>query len=72
MLEKKMTRLEQLVADMESEDTTLEAAIALYRDGLALSEECAALLQKMEAEVVVLRRDAGGAFAEAAFEEAFH
>ena len=68
--EEALERLEKVVAEMEKEDTGLEASIALYKEGVALSARCAEILSGFEAEVVQLQKTADGNFSEVPFDGA--
>ena len=51
------SRLESVVASMENDHTTLEESIALYKEGVALSAQCAAVLENLEAEILQVQKD---------------
>lgn len=63
-----MTRLEEIVEKMETEELLLEDAVKLYQEGLALSAVCREKLAAAEGTVTVLRREAG-LWEETPFEE---
>ena len=52
-----LKRLEEVVDAMEADDTTLEASIAFYKEGVTLSEHCDKILKRIESEIVVLDKD---------------
>ena len=54
-----MERLEQIVEQLEQEEAPLEAAVALYKEGLTLSALCREKLAEAEGEIVLLRKEAG-------------
>lgn len=43
-----LNRLEAIVKALESEDTDLERAVALYKEGKELVERCGAMLKKAQ------------------------
>lgn len=55
--EEAVKRLEAVVEAMEDEETDLETAVALYKDGQKLSKHCNELLSRFETEVEVLKRE---------------
>jgi len=66
--ESSMEKLEAIIEAIESPDISLDASLALYKEGIALAKECGAVLTQYEAEVQVLVRDADGAFSTVPFE----
>jgi exodeoxyribonuclease VII small subunit len=58
--EQSLTKLEGVVAKLESGELTLEQSVALYEEGVRLSETCKAELEKAEGRVQVLTRGRGG------------
>ena len=60
-IEEKFQRLNEISAQIEG-DTPIEAAISLYKEGLALVEDCGSQLKKYEAEVLVLKKNADELF----------
>jgi exodeoxyribonuclease VII small subunit len=67
--EQSLTRLEEIIDIVENSETGLEAAMALYKEGLSLSNRCGELLNKYEAEVSVLKKESDGLFSQAVFNE---
>ena len=59
-----LTRLEAVFESMENEETSLEASIALYKEGVALSNHCNEILSHFEAEVTILQKENDGTFTE--------
>jgi exodeoxyribonuclease VII small subunit len=65
-IDKKMTfeaalaRLEQVVADMEGGQLTLEQSIARFEEGMKLSQFCAQQLDAIERRIETLVRQADG------------
>ncbi len=49
--EKKLTRLEEIVQEMEKGELTLENSLKLFEEGVKLSRECQTELTKAEAQV---------------------
>jgi exodeoxyribonuclease VII small subunit len=59
--EKKLTRLEEIVAKMESGDLTLEDSLKQFEEGVKLSRECNTQLSQAEQKVkTLLAVDAAG------------
>lgn len=56
--ESDITRLSDIIEQIEDSDTKLEAAITLYKEGLELVSKCGKMLTSYEEEVLVLQRDA--------------
>ena len=52
-----LSRLETVVEAMENEKTTLEASIALYKEGIVLSDHCGKILERLESEVYILQKE---------------
>ena len=57
----KFQRLSEISDKIEGE-SSLEEAISLYKEGLALVEDCGSQLKKYEAEVLVLKKNADEMF----------
>lgn len=55
--EKKLGRLEEISAMLESEDIGLEDAIKLYEEGIGLSRECMAALKHAELRITELKEN---------------
>ncbi len=58
--EKAMEKLEQIVADLESGDHSLDVAIKKFEEGIKLSKFCSEKLDDMEKRISVLLVMAGG------------
>ena len=58
--EESLTRLETVVAKLEGGELTLEQSVELYEEGMRLSEQCKAELDRAEGRVQVLMRGKGG------------
>ena len=52
-----LARLESIVARLEGGDLELEAALASFEEGVALSRRCAEQLERAERRIEVLVRD---------------
>ena len=65
--EKAMTRLEQIVAMLESGKCTLDESLKLFEEGTSLMKQCSGLLDKAEQKVVKLSAGPGGKPAEEPF-----
>ena len=53
-LEKLFARLEEVTADMEKSDITLEESFALYNEGMQLLKQCNETIAAVEKKVQVL------------------
>jgi exodeoxyribonuclease VII small subunit len=60
-IEKKLTRLEEIVAELESEQLDLGAALALFEEGVACLRDAAGTLSEAETRVRKLTELADGA-----------
>ena len=58
--EQALTRLEQIVRQMERGDVPLEQALALFEEGTGLVSSCTKLLDEAELKVVQLTKGADG------------
>ena len=73
MAEKKLTfeqamgRLEEIVAQLEAGDHSLDNSLSLYEEGAKLMKQCATMLDKAEQKVMKLRTDANGELTEVPF-----
>ena len=52
-----VARLAEIVEQVEDGQTTLDAAITLYKEGLTLAEKCSNVLSQYEEEILVLQKD---------------
>lgn len=66
--EEAMTRLEEIVDCLETEEVPLEDAVKFYKEGLALTAVCKEKLASAEGSIVLLRQEAG-LWEEVPFEE---
>lgn len=62
-IEQRLTRLEEIVEALESETLELDAALALFEEGVQCLREAAGTLGEAEARVKRLTELADGAFA---------
>jgi exodeoxyribonuclease VII small subunit len=67
--EESLTKLEGVVAKLESGELTLEQSVALYEEGVRLSQTCKVELEKAEGRVQVLTRGRSGKMEAADFAE---
>lgn len=58
--EEAMTRLEEIVAQMERGETPLEESLAMFEEGTKLLKQCTGLLDKAEQKVSLLTADTQG------------
>jgi exodeoxyribonuclease VII small subunit len=56
----RLARLERIVGDLEGGELELEPAIARYKDGVRLLEECRAILGGFKKQVEELSKSAAG------------
>lgn len=62
-VEERLARLEEIVAALESEQTDLASALALFEEGVTCLRDAAASLSEAETRVKRLTRLADGTFA---------
>ena len=62
--EKALQQLEQIVADLESDDLPLEKALKKFEEGIQLSKFCSAKLDETEKKITLLLQDEDGATVE--------
>lgn len=62
--EKALQQLEQIVADLESDDLPLEKALKKFEEGIQLSKFCSAKLDETEKKITLLLEDEDGATVE--------
>ena len=60
--ETSIEKLETIIEDLESPETTLDASLALYKEGIALAKTCGEALKNVETEVQRLQKEADGIF----------
>ncbi len=54
--ESQLTRLEEIVAKLEEEQTDLDASVKLFEEGVALSKELSQKLQEVKFTVMALKK----------------
>lgn len=54
--ESKLSRLEEIVAKLEEEQTDLDASVKLFEEGIALSKEMTQKLQEVKFKVTALKK----------------
>ena len=67
-LEEAMKRLEAVVSKMSAEGLSLEKALSLYEEGVALVRICNTELETAERKINMLKMSADGEVAEAPFD----
>ena len=55
-----LTRLEQIVAALESGNLPLEESLKVFEEGVALARHCGRYLEEAERRIEVLAKDEGG------------
>jgi exodeoxyribonuclease VII small subunit len=65
--EKKLLDLEEIVAGLESGDTSLEDSLSLFEKGTKLLKDLTGILEEAERKVQVLTKDASGKIEEEDF-----
>jgi len=55
-----LTRLEQIVAALESGNLSLEESLKVYEEGVTLARRCAAYLDDAERRIEILAKDDAG------------
>ena len=67
--ESALKSLEEIVAQLEAGDLTLDRALELFEEGIRISHFCSSKLEEAERKVEVLIRTADGTLKEAPFQE---
>lgn len=67
--EENLSRLEQIVAEFEDENLTLEKSIKLYEEGVKLAGKCTLELEAAERKIKILQRNTDGEIVEATISE---
>ncbi|MBN1594025.1 MAG: exodeoxyribonuclease VII small subunit [Candidatus Coatesbacteria bacterium] len=67
--EDSMTRLEEIVNQMESGDQPLEDTLRLFREGMKLSEYCSGALSEAQRKVEILIKRADGTYDKEALDQ---
>lgn len=65
-----LARLEQIVAELEKGETTLETSLALFEEGVKLIQKCSDHLDAAEARIRMLLEDDSGQLKEVPFTQA--
>jgi exodeoxyribonuclease VII small subunit len=65
--EQSLKQLEQLVAELESGELSLEQAMKKFEEGMELSRFCAQKLEETERRITLLMRDSSGQTVEKPF-----
>ena len=65
--EENLSRLEEIVKQLEDGSVPLEESMKLFQEGTALAASCNALLDKAELEIVKLTKGPDGSIQEAPF-----
>ena len=55
-----MTRLEEIVEQLEQQEVSLEDAVVYYKEGFTLVNLCKEKLAMAEGEIVLLQKDTNG------------
>src|SRR6202790_404183 len=63
-----LTRLEEIVAKLESANLSLDDAMKLFEEGVQLSRDCQKYLEQAEGKVEILLRKAGSEMAAEPFD----
>ncbi|MCC8014991.1 MAG: exodeoxyribonuclease VII small subunit [Eubacterium sp.] len=67
--EDNLLRLEEIAELMEQEDTTLDKSLKLYKEGTELAAVLGESLKKTRQQVMILKKNAEGAFVKEPFDE---
>ena len=59
-LEEAMSRLEEVVAELENEKLPLEKSLKLYEEGVKLASQCAGELETAKRKIQILQQGADG------------
>ncbi|MGN0590039.1 exodeoxyribonuclease VII small subunit [Ruminococcus sp.] len=57
--EQNMARLSEIVTKLEQGDLTLEESVALYEEGIKLSEACSKALEQAKLKVTIKQEEQG-------------
>ena len=58
--EKNLSKLENIVEKLESEDTPIEKSLEFFEEGVKISKELSGKLDEVKRKIEVLRKDASG------------
>ena len=64
-----ISRLSDIVEQIEDSEIPLDTAISLYKEGLELAAKCGEILGKYEEEILTLQKDANKNFVTKPFED---
>jgi|GEM_PF-4962082 len=53
-IKEKLTRLDDIVTEMEKNQNDIEASVLLFEEGMALIKDCSTTLEKIEKKVVMI------------------
>ncbi len=67
--EENLSRLEQIVAEFEDENLTLEKSVKLYEEGVKLAGKCTLELEAAERKIKILQRNTDGEIVETPISE---
>jgi len=67
--ESDISRLAEIVEQVEDSTTPLDTAISLYKEGLELAAKCGKTLSQYEEEILTLQKDAEGNFVMKEYDE---
>ena len=62
-----LTRLEQIVGQLEAGTLSLEDSLKVFEEGIGLDRHCARYLAEAERRIEILAKDDGGALAQRPF-----
>ena len=57
--ETKIKKLEEIVADLEKGDTSLEDSLKKFEEGMKISKDCNKLLQEAEKKITIILENNG-------------
>ncbi|MGI6033806.1 MAG: exodeoxyribonuclease VII small subunit [Coriobacteriales bacterium] len=58
--DEKMSRLEEIVAEMNSDQLSLEKSVKLYEEGMTLLKKCENDLKSAEGKIAILTKNQSG------------
>ena len=60
--EEKITRIAEIIEEVDSDQTPLDTALTLYKEGLTLAASCGEFLTEYETQVQTLQKSAEDVF----------
>ncbi len=66
--ERSLARLEEIVRKLENTNLSLDEAMKMFEEGVALSRDCQKQLEQAEGRIEILMKKAGGEMAAEPFE----